>query len=64
MAHSFEDIRNVALLGHGSTGKSAFIDAVALKTKVSARRGDSSDGSLPYSQGTVSIQDVTCSAFV
>jgi len=45
MAHSSEDIRNVALLGHGNTGKSAFVDSMALRTKVSSRRGDSSDGS-------------------
>ena len=37
-------IRNIALFGHGGTGKTAIVDALAYATKVSNRHGDSADG--------------------
>jgi len=43
MAQRSEDIRNLALLGHSSTGKTALVDALALFSKVVNRRGDSAD---------------------
>ncbi len=44
MGRSSDKIRNVALIGHGSSGKTALVDALALKTKVSTRHGNSADG--------------------
>lgn len=44
MAHSSENLRNLALFGHASTGKTAFVDAMAFLTKVSTRHGNSADG--------------------
>ncbi len=44
MSHHVSDLRNVALFGHGGSGKTALIDALALTTKVSNRHGDSADG--------------------
>ncbi|MGE3172968.1 MAG: elongation factor G [Planctomycetota bacterium] len=44
MAHSSEDIRNIALIGHGHSGKTAVVDALAFHTKVSQRQGNSADG--------------------
>lgn len=44
MGRSSEKIRNVALIGHGSSGKTALVDALALKTKVATRHGNSADG--------------------
>ncbi|MEM7198812.1 MAG: elongation factor G [Planctomycetota bacterium] len=44
MAGSAQDVRNIALVGHANTGKTALVDALALRTKVVTRRGDSSDG--------------------
>lgn len=45
MAHRSEDIRNVALFGHGDSGKTGLIDALAVLTKVVQRHGNSADGS-------------------
>ena len=44
MAQGLQDVRNLVLFGHGSTGKTAIVDALALFTKVASRRGDSADG--------------------
>ena len=44
MAHRPEDIRNVALFGHSSSGKTALVDALALKTGISGRHGSTADG--------------------
>ncbi|MFQ5504187.1 MAG: elongation factor G [Planctomycetota bacterium] len=45
MAHQLEDLRNCVLLGHGGSGKTAIVDALAFETKVSGRHGNSADGS-------------------
>ena len=45
MAHRPEGIRNVTLFGHGSSGKTALIDAVAYVTKATNRHGNTADGS-------------------
>ena len=45
MAHRSEDIRNVALFGHGDSGKTGLVDALAVLTKVAQRHGNSADGS-------------------
>jgi elongation factor G len=45
MAHGSEDIRNVALVGHGHSGKTALIDAIAFHTKMTTRLGSVTDGS-------------------
>jgi elongation factor G len=37
-------MRNLVLLGHGNSGKTALVDALALQTKVTNRHGDSADG--------------------
>jgi elongation factor G len=44
MSHHVGDVRNIALFGHGGSGKTAIIDALAFATKVSTRHGDSSEG--------------------
>jgi len=44
MSHPSQDIRNLALFGHGNSGKTALVDALALQTKVTNRHGDSADG--------------------
>ncbi len=44
MSHPSKEIRNLALLGHGNSGKTALVDALALHTKVTNRHGDSADG--------------------
>lgn len=44
MSHPSQDLRNLVLLGHGNTGKTALVDALAVHTKVSNRQGDSADG--------------------
>ena len=38
------NIRNVALLGHGGSGKTAFAEAVLFNAKVTDRLGKSADG--------------------
>jgi elongation factor G len=45
MAHTAEDVRNVALLGHGHSGKTALVDAIAHLTKLTNRIGSTADGS-------------------
>jgi elongation factor G len=45
MAHSSEDLRNLALIGHGHSGKTAVVDAIAFHTKAISRLGNSADGS-------------------
>ncbi len=45
MAHAAQDVRNLVLIGHGGTGKTALVDALALKSGAANRRGDSADGS-------------------
>src|SRR5687768_4225722 len=45
MAHAPEDIRNLALVGHGHSGKTAVVDALAFHGKLTTRQGNSADGS-------------------
>lgn len=45
MAHGSEDIRNVALFGHGHSGKTALVDAIAHHAKLTSRLGSIADGS-------------------
>ena len=44
MPHTPDVIRNLVLLGHGNSGKTALVDALAYTTKISPRHGDSADG--------------------
>lgn len=44
MAHSPEDIRNIALIGHGHSGKTAVVDALAFHCKLTTRQGSIADG--------------------
>lgn len=44
MAYSSADLRNVALIGHGHSGKTALVDAIALHTKLTSRLGSAADG--------------------
>ncbi len=44
MSHPSQDIRNLAVFGHGNSGKTALVDALAVHTKVTNRHGDSADG--------------------
>ncbi|MBX3461901.1 MAG: elongation factor G [Planctomycetes bacterium] len=44
MARASEDIRNVALVGNGHTGKTALLDAIAFHCKLTTRLGSSQDG--------------------
>ena len=39
-----ENIRNIALLGHGGAGKTTFLEAALLATKVISRLGRVEDG--------------------
>ncbi|MBL8755547.1 MAG: elongation factor G [Planctomycetes bacterium] len=45
MALGSEDIRNVALIGHGHSGKTALVDAIAHHVKLTSRLGTTADGS-------------------
>ena len=45
MAFGSEDIRNVALIGHGHSGKTALVDAIAHHCKLTTRLGTTADGS-------------------
>ncbi len=44
MVHRSQDIRNIALIGGSSSGKTALVDALAFVTKASTRHGNSLDG--------------------
>ena len=44
MAHSSDQIRNLVLFGHNAAGKTAVLDALAFKCKVTARQGSTADG--------------------
>ena len=44
MAHTSEQVRNVALVGHGHAGKTALLDAIAFHLKLSSRLGSTADG--------------------
>lgn len=44
MAHGSEDIRNLALVGHGHSGKTALIDALAHHLELTSRLGSSAEG--------------------
>jgi elongation factor G len=45
MAHASEDIRNLALVGHGHAGKTAVVDALAHHLELTGRLGTTADGS-------------------
>ncbi len=45
MASGSDGIRNVALFGHGHSGKTALVDAVAFHAKLTSRLGTTADGS-------------------
>lgn len=45
MAHKTEDLRNVALVGHGAAGKTTLADTMLFKAKAVDRRGSVDDGS-------------------
>jgi len=45
MAHGSDDIRNVALVGHGHSGKTALVDSIAYHFKLTTRLGSVADGS-------------------
>jgi translation elongation factor EF-G len=45
MAYASEDIRNVALFGHGHSGKTMLLDAIAHHCKLTNRLGNTADGS-------------------
>ena len=42
--YTSDTIRNVALLGHGGSGKTTFLEAALLETKVISRLGKVEDG--------------------
>lgn len=44
MAHKTEDLRNVALAGHGASGKTTLADAMLFRAKAVDRRGSVDDG--------------------
>ncbi len=44
MVHRSQDIRNIALIGSSSSGKTALVDALAFVTQASNRHGNSLDG--------------------
>jgi elongation factor G len=44
MAHRSEEIRNLALIGHGHSGKTTLVDALAFQSKVTTRQGNPADG--------------------
>jgi elongation factor G len=45
MAHGSDGNRNVALIGHGHSGKTALVDAIAHYCKLTSRLGTTADGS-------------------
>lgn len=42
--YSTNDIRNIALVGHGSTGKTSLAEAILFNTKQTTRRGSTDEG--------------------
>lgn len=44
MAHSSEQVRNLALVGHGHAGKTALLDSINFHLKLSSRLGSTADG--------------------
>lgn len=44
MAHASDDIRNLAFVGHGHSGKTALVDALAHHCKLTTRLGSVADG--------------------
>ena len=44
--HNVEDIRNVALVGHGAVGKTSLADALLFHAKAVDRKGSVDDGSI------------------
>jgi len=44
MVHRSQDIRNIALIGSSSSGKTALVDALAFVTKAASRHGNSLEG--------------------
>jgi elongation factor G len=42
--HSIEDVRNIALAGHGASGKTTLADALLFQAKAVERRGSPDDG--------------------
>src|SRR5712671_2933753 len=43
--HNVEDIRNIALVGHGAAGKTSLADALLFHAKAVDRKGSVDDGS-------------------
>jgi len=46
--HSVEDVRNIALVGHGSVGKTTLLDALMHHCKLTDRRGSVDDGTSQF----------------
>lgn len=44
MAHATDDIRNLAVVGHGHSGKTALVDAIAHHLKLTTRLGNTAEG--------------------
>ncbi len=45
MAHQVDDLRTLTLVGHGGSGKTALLDAMAFAAGASSRHGSTADGS-------------------
>lgn len=44
MAHATDDIRNIALVGHGTCGKTSLAEAMLFRAKATARQGSPDEG--------------------
>ena len=44
MARASDDIRNLAVIGHGHAGKTTLVDAIAHHLKLTSRLGNTADG--------------------